>query len=178
MSWPTGNIPTTHLDQDTDSPLQARAALKQAVEQVNEMRENGEPAMRGGSASQRFKVATAVDSDEALTKGAFDAGLAAQKIRSGYVGSDGVSGNTLPSGWSAIRLSAGNYRVTHNLNLPTGATGNARMHVMLQAYTTTGSEFSTAVKNSGANFFDAVFAVADTDTDTSFFFFARPLAGQ
>ena len=40
MAWPTGTIPVTHLDQDSDSPLQARPALKQVVDQVNIIREN------------------------------------------------------------------------------------------------------------------------------------------
>lgn len=38
----------------------------------------------------------------------------------GYVGSDGTTGNNLPSGWSAVRNSLGNYTVTPPGTVPVG----------------------------------------------------------
>ena len=35
---------------------------------------------------------------------------------SGFVGSDGTTGNDLPTGWSAVRNSLGKYTLTHDLN--------------------------------------------------------------
>lgn len=45
-AWPTGSISTTNLDQDSDSPLLARPALKTTVDQVNAIRDNGEPLLK------------------------------------------------------------------------------------------------------------------------------------
>lgn len=45
-AWPTGSISTVNLDADTDSPLLARPALKTTVDQVNAIRDNGEPLLK------------------------------------------------------------------------------------------------------------------------------------
>lgn len=45
-AWPTGSISTTNLDADSDSPLLARPALKTTVDQVNAIRDNGEPLLK------------------------------------------------------------------------------------------------------------------------------------
>lgn len=37
MAWPTGSVSTTHLDQGSDSPAQARSDLKVLVDKVNDM---------------------------------------------------------------------------------------------------------------------------------------------
>ena len=66
MSWPTEAIVTTAMDADADSPLAARPEIKKTADQVNQMRDNGEPALKGGSATQRFKIAQAVATDEAV----------------------------------------------------------------------------------------------------------------
>ncbi len=46
MPWPEANIPETHLDNDSDSPLAARPDLLAAVQAVNKMREHVSPYMQ------------------------------------------------------------------------------------------------------------------------------------
>jgi hypothetical protein len=43
------------------------------------------------------------------------ASISASAVFFGHVGSDGSTGNSLPAGWSASRLSLGVYLITHNL---------------------------------------------------------------
>lgn len=37
MTWPTGSVPTTNLDQDTDNPLTARSDIRAMADLVNQM---------------------------------------------------------------------------------------------------------------------------------------------
>jgi hypothetical protein len=46
--------------------------------------------------------------------------LATEVDYSGYVGSDGTTGNVLPSGWSCSKTATGKYEVTHNLAVADG----------------------------------------------------------
>jgi hypothetical protein len=52
---------------------------------------------------------------------AFTPASANPTVYSGFVGSDGSTGNNLPAGWSAVRNSLGKYTLTHNLGVATYA---------------------------------------------------------
>lgn len=79
MAWPTGNIDTQQMDQDNDSPLLARSAVKQMADQVNTIRDNGAPQLAADMTTAatagkgvlrdenaRIKAAAGVASDDVL----------------------------------------------------------------------------------------------------------------
>lgn len=97
---------------------------------------------------------TPTDSLQLTPKGYVDA-----KIFWGTVASDGTAG-TLPSGWTSVRNSVGNYTVTHNLGVANGVVVTSKLDIVM------------AVMNTmGINSFNVIFYnTAPTQTDTAFVF--------
>jgi len=90
----------------------------------------------------------------------------------GYVGADGSTGNRLPSGWSAVKNSAGNYTVTHNL----GLADLTRLAVAITAIGTAGNKASQQRTSSTGNAFtyETVDSGTGTLTDEAVSFIASP----
>lgn len=87
------------------------------------------------------------------------------RIYSGYVSSDGTTGNNLESGWSASKISAGLYEITHNLGASTTALHPFAIARGANVYSAVPSTSTTVIQ---FRFLDA----AGTPTDTDFYFTA------
>jgi len=99
-------------------------------------------------------------------------GTATGAVYAGYVGSDGTTGNRLPSGWSAARSAAGQYTVTHNL----GLANLTRLGVGLSCIGSTGNKAAQQVTTGTGNAFDVqtIDSGTGTLTDEAFSFVASP----
>jgi hypothetical protein len=179
-AWPTGSISATNLDADSDSPLLARPALKTTVDQVNAIRDNGEPLLK--STYTAADILTKVKTVDGAASG-LDADLLDGVSSSGYVvashlsvsnavhgayrGRVALDGLTaiLPAGWSAVRTSTGRYTITHdvgaNLSIVISAQGT---QVIVQTYDYTATTFKVFI----------VEPVTMTNIDSMFSFIVYP----
>lgn len=115
-------------------------------------------------------VKMATDTWLALTD-APPSGAASGTVYSGYVGSDGTTGNSLPSGWSATRTGTGTYEVTHSLAL--AATTDLRVTVTPSAAVSNGARVESGAGTTVNKFTVTTYTTSSgSAADSAIFFHA------
>lgn len=97
--------------------------------------------------------------------------ISAAGVYAGYVGANGTTGNSLPSGWSASRDSQGVYTIVHNLGLSSGLDLSVTVSPVLTSGTDDRYGLVTAPATDN---FDVIMGdVGSGLVDQAFFFLAK-----